>query len=132
MRDQKVVEFRASFGEAVYAGQKLFGRGGFTVQRVSAVLSQLDAAANQASAEVAVARRRDPDHEALMARPRDYLKSHANEFALMRKQEVIAFYLTFREAVTVGRNQFGRGEFTVQQVRTEPIQLGSIAMLMPN
>jgi hypothetical protein len=132
MKDQKILEFRASFEEAVRAGQKLFGRGRFTVQQVSAVLAQLDAAADQTGARAAVARKPDPDYAALMAKPRDYLKSHANEFALMHQQQVISFYPTFQEAVTVGRNQFGRGEFTVQQVRTEPVQLGSIAMLMTN
>jgi hypothetical protein len=129
MRNREIVEFRASFKEALRAGeQRGFASGEFTVQQVSSVLRQLDAATVRA--ETAPPRRPDPDYEALMAQPTPYLRSHADQFALMHNQKIIEFYPTFREALTVGRKQYEGGDFTVQQVRIEPVRLGSVAMLM--
>jgi hypothetical protein len=131
MRDRTVLEFYASFEEAARAGEARFGRQGeFTVQEVSIVLAQLEAAADRTAAGMAAPQKPDPDYNALVAQPPDFLRSHADQFALMRNQQIIDFYRTFREAALVGRERFGRGDFTVQQVQSEPYQLGSIAMLM--
>jgi hypothetical protein len=126
MRDRAVLGFYASFEEAANAGEGKFGRQGeFTVQEVSLVLAELDADRTGPT-------KPDPDYQALMAQPSDVLKAYADQFALMWNRQIISFYPTFREAALVGRERFGRGEFTVQQVHREPYQLGSIAMLMTN
>ena len=74
--------------------------------------------------------RPDPDFDALMSLPRATIEAHANEFALMHDRRVINYFAVFRDALESGLEHYGHGEFTVQQVRTKPVQLGLASSLL--
>jgi len=123
MHDRELVAFIPSFEEAVLQGRRLFPPGKFTVQQVRI-------APPPPPAEPVRTKRPDPDFEALSRMPEEYLRAHEREFALMHRRQVVEFFGSLRAALDAGKAHFGKGEFTVQQVRVEPVRLGSLAMFM--
>lgn len=66
----------------------------------------------------------DRNYEAFKGMLPDLLKTDPNRFALLRHGELIICFDTFRDAVETGRRMFGDGLFSVQEVTSEPIDLG--------
>ena len=49
---------------------------------------------------------------------------HANKFALIHHQEIIAYYNDEMDAIDTGIREYDYGNFSVQQVAEKPIDLG--------
>ncbi len=52
---------------------------------------------------------------------------HLGKFAVLRDGQLIGTYASIREARTAGNAHCGVGNFTTQEVRSEPIELGTMA-----
>ncbi len=53
--------------------------------------------------------------------------SHFGEFAVMHDGQLVGTYESIREARFAGNARCGVGNFTTQEIRPEPIELGMIA-----
>ena len=53
-----------------------------------------------------------------------YIDRHPGEFALLRDRAVIAFYETIADADKAGQKEFPDGIYSIQEVVTDPIDLG--------
>ena len=51
-------------------------------------------------------------------------KNHFKQFALLYKKEIIEFFDSEDDAIKVGMKDYGEGEFSVQEVNDEVIDLG--------
>jgi hypothetical protein len=52
------------------------------------------------------------------------MKTHAGEYALLRKQEVVSLHARLSEALSEGEAKFADGLFSIQQVTDKPVELG--------
>ena len=127
MHDRQVVAFMPSFKDAVVTGRQRYRPGEFTVQQVVVPLPPT----GESVTEPPRRKRPDPDFEALTRMPEDYLRQHERQFALMHQRKVVDFFQSFGTALDAGRTRFSKGDFTVQQVRLEPVHVGTLAMFMP-
>lgn len=55
------------------------------------------------------------------------LSEHADKFALMRHGKIINFYDTLHDAYSTGQAMFEDGEFSVQKVTNQPVDLGFLS-----
>jgi hypothetical protein len=122
MHDREVIAFMPSFKDAVVAGRQRFAPGAFTVQQVRAEPPPAELTPHP--------QRPDPDFDALTHMPAEFLRQHDRQYVLMHDREVIAVVPSFKDAVAAGRKQFSPGAFSVQQVRAEPVHVGSLAMVL--
>jgi hypothetical protein len=53
------------------------------------------------------------------------LRTHAGKFALMHDGDVVDLFETLGEAASLGFSKFGEGQFSVQEVTSKNINLGS-------
>ncbi|WP_419909674.1 hypothetical protein [Candidatus Poriferisodalis sp.] len=52
---------------------------------------------------------------------------HLGQFAVLHDGQLIGTYASIREARTAGNARCGVGNFTTQEIRSEPIELGIMA-----
>ena len=52
---------------------------------------------------------------------------HVGQFAVLHDGELVGIYKDVTEARSAGSGRCGFGHFSIQEIRAEPIQLGSIA-----
>ncbi len=52
---------------------------------------------------------------------------HLGKFAVLHDGQLIGTYASVREARTAGNARCGVGNFTTQEIRSEPIELGTMA-----
>ena len=65
--------------------------------------------------------------DAFQRRLGEHLDQHGGEFALMKDGKVIGFFPSPGEADRVGWSQFEDGLYSIQQITSEPIDLGLYA-----
>ncbi len=53
--------------------------------------------------------------------------SHLGHFAVLHDGQFVGTYASIREARTAGNAHCGVGNFTTQEIRSEPIELGIMA-----
>lgn len=53
--------------------------------------------------------------------------SHLGQFAVMHDGQFIGTYASIREARIAGNARCGVGNYTTQEIRSEPVELGSVA-----
>jgi len=53
--------------------------------------------------------------------------SHLGKFAVLHDGQLVGPYVSVREARTAGDAHCGVGNFTTQEIRAEPIELGTMA-----
>ena len=53
-----------------------------------------------------------------------HMRSHANEYALMRKGRIVEFCDTSVDAMRMGNRRFRDGIFSIQKVTKKPVDLG--------
>ena len=53
--------------------------------------------------------------------------SHLGQFAVLHNGQLVGTYAGIREARTAGNAHCGVGNFTTQEIRSEPIELGIMA-----
>lgn len=53
--------------------------------------------------------------------------SHLGKFAVLHDGQLVGTYVSVREARTAGDAHCGVGNFTTQEIRAEPIELGTMA-----
>ena len=53
-----------------------------------------------------------------------WLDGHLSDYALIHKQKLVAFFESEKDAVHTGVRDYGWGNFSVQSVRNEPVDLG--------
>jgi hypothetical protein len=66
----------------------------------------------------------DSNFDAFQRQVGGFLPDHAGEFALMREGNVVEFFATIGEADAAGRARYPDGVYSLQEVVTEPIDLG--------
>lgn len=49
---------------------------------------------------------------------------HLNEFALLHNKKINSFFISEDDAINVGTEKYGEGNFSVQQVNDNSIELG--------
>lgn len=67
------------------------------------------------------------NHAAFEAMRAGLEASHLGQFAVMHDGQFIGTYASIREARIAGNARCGVGNFTTQEIRPEPIDLGMIA-----
>ena len=72
----------------------------------------------------------DKNFEAFRKRLPDLLKTHPNEFALLRNGEVAEFFDTAKDAVVYGQKRSEDGMFSVQKVASAVADLGFYSRAM--
>lgn len=60
------------------------------------------------------------------------MSTHAGDYALIRSQEIVAYFRTAVEAVKEGAVRFGAQPFSVQHVINRPIDLGFLSHAADN
>ena len=73
----------------------------------------------------------DRNYEAFKEKLPDLIRSDAGRTALMRGGEVVVCLDTERDAIAVGRTMFEDGHFSIQKVRSRPIDLGYFSRFGP-
>ena len=53
--------------------------------------------------------------------------SHFGKFAVLHDGQLVGIYASIREARAAGNTHCGVGSFTTQEIRSEPIELGTIS-----
>ena len=53
--------------------------------------------------------------------------SHLGQFAVLHDGQLVGTYASIREARTAGNAHCGVGNFPTQEIRSEPIELGTMA-----
>lgn len=53
--------------------------------------------------------------------------SHLGKFAVLHDGQLVGTYASIREARTAGSTHCGVGNFSTQEIRAEPIELGTIS-----
>lgn len=66
----------------------------------------------------------DRNYEAFKGMLPDLLETDPNRFALLRHGEIITCFDTYRDSVEAGRKMFDDELFSVQEITSEPIDLG--------
>ena len=54
----------------------------------------------------------------------ELMQTHSKQFALLHKKKIVEFFDTIRDAAKTGMIQFGKGNFSVQQVADNRVDLG--------
>ena len=54
----------------------------------------------------------------------EWLDGHMSDYALIHKQKLVEFFESEKDAVRTGVRDYGWGNFSVQSVRNEPVDLG--------
>ena len=54
----------------------------------------------------------------------ELMKSQVGRYAVMRKQEAVAFFDTTRDAMVHGSKMYDDGLFSIQEVTQKPVDLG--------
>ena len=54
----------------------------------------------------------------------EWRDEHLLEFALIHHQELVAFFESEKDAINTGVRDYGWGNFSVQSVKNDPIDLG--------
>ena len=85
---------------------------------------QYSAAASEATMERVDVLQNYATFEAMRA---ELEASHLGQFAVLHDGQLVGTYVSIREARTVGNSRCGVGNFTTQEIRPEPIDLGMIA-----
>lgn len=67
------------------------------------------------------------NHAAFEAMRPELEASQIDKFAVLHDGQLIGTYASVREARTVGNTHCGVGNFTTQEIRSGPIELGTIA-----
>jgi hypothetical protein len=71
------------------------------------------------------------NYEAFINMLPDLIESKRGKFALMRKQEIVDFFDTARDAYTAGQKLFTEDRlFSVQQIIDTPVDLGFFSYAM--
>ncbi len=73
---------------------------------------------NDLSAEI------DKNYAYFQTRLASLLEHHRNRYALLRQQEIVGVYDTVRDAKMTGDKFFSDGLFSIQQIESEPLNLG--------
>ena len=68
----------------------------------------------------------DENYKFFQEHKKDLKQENHDKFVLIRHKEFISFYSTKEDAITAGKSQFEDGEFSVQKVSEDAIDLGSI------
>jgi hypothetical protein len=71
----------------------------------------------------------DENYEAFVKNLPDIIATQKGKFALMRNQEIVAFFDTDLDAITAGNIFYDDGQFTIQEVTQTPINLGIFSCL---
>ena len=66
----------------------------------------------------------DRNYEAFIAALPTLLPTYAGRYALMHDAEIVNYFGSSLEATIAGIRQFGEGEYSVQEVSSEPEHLG--------
>lgn len=66
----------------------------------------------------------DDNYDAFQRQVAHLLADHEDEFAVMRDGEVVAILPTATAALREAHDRFGDGIFSIQEVTTQPIDLG--------
>lgn len=66
----------------------------------------------------------DRNYEAFQQRLPDFLRTNANQFALVRHRSVVDCFDTVVDAVRAGKALYDNGVFSVQEVTDRSIDLG--------
>lgn len=66
----------------------------------------------------------DRNYDAFRTMLPELVKIHPSRFALLRHRELIACFDTARDAIEAGRMAFDDGIFSIQEISTQPIDLG--------
>ena len=53
--------------------------------------------------------------------------SHLGQFAVLHDSQLVGTYASVREARTAGTAHCGIGNFSTQEIRSEPLELGTMA-----
>lgn len=53
-----------------------------------------------------------------------YLPEHAGQYALLRHAQLVGFYTSVRDAISVARERFPDSIYSLQEVTAEPVDLG--------
>ena len=85
---------------------------------------QFSAAVSEATMERADVLRNYAAFEAIRV---ELEASHLGQFAVLHDGQLIGIYASIREARTAGNARCGVGNFTTQEIRSEPIELGTMA-----
>jgi len=64
------------------------------------------------------------NYRALEEKLPELLKDHRGEFLLMRAGEIVGFFQNAGDALAEGQKRFKDGQFSVQEVVEEPVDLG--------
>lgn len=67
------------------------------------------------------------NHAAFEAMRAGLVASHLGQFAVMHDGQFIGTYASIREARIAGNARCGVGNYTTQEIRSEPVELGSVA-----
>jgi len=54
----------------------------------------------------------------------EWLDEHLLEFALLHRRQLVDFFESENDAIKVGVMRYGMGNFSVQSVKNDPIDLG--------
>ena len=66
----------------------------------------------------------DKNYEAFTLVLDKHMRSHANEYALMRRGRIVEFCDTSVDAMRLGNRRYRDGIFSIQKVTKEPVDLG--------
>lgn len=56
--------------------------------------------------------------------------SHLGRFAVLHDGQLVGTFASIHEARTAGSARCGLGNFTIQEIRSEPIELGTAAAVL--
>lgn len=54
----------------------------------------------------------------------ELMKNHRGQFALLHKRQIIEFFESENDAIKIGKKDYGKGHFSVQQVSDICVDLG--------
>ena len=66
----------------------------------------------------------DNNYKFFQTKLEELKNDHLNEFALLYKKEIIDFYFNEDDAIKIGIDKYGEGNFSIQQVNDGIIELG--------
>jgi hypothetical protein len=71
------------------------------------------------------------NYEVFRAKLPQLLSTHEGKFALMRNGEIVDFYDTAMDAYTKGKQDFGLGGFSIQEIADKMLDLGYFSHALP-
>ena len=66
----------------------------------------------------------DQNYEAFKLLLPELLKTHAGKFAVMKDGKIVEYFDTLGDAVRFGNSNFGDGNFSIQEVTSQNVNLG--------